>query len=100
MINDKTDLLDPSAKNDLSDFERQVVEDAQNAGKNPESAASGRDDDDLTAARDTGGIIEQTIDSEAVEEFGKPGGDSDISGGIPNLDETTKAKVEQNEYNK
>lgn len=97
--NDKTDLLDPLAKNNLSDYEKEALEDAQNAGKNLESTVPGESDGDLTASRATGGIIEQTIDSEAVEGFGRPGGDSDISGGIPNLDETAGRQVRQNEYN-
>jgi hypothetical protein len=99
MNNNKTDLLDQPAKNDLSDYEKEVVENAQNAGKNLESTVPGRNDGDLTAEHDTGGIIEQTIDSEAVEGLGKPGGDSDISGGIANLDETAGRQVNQNQYN-
>ena len=99
MIKNKTDLLDPTAESELSEYEKEVVEDARNAGKNLESTVPGESDNDLTADHETGGIIEQTIDSKAVEGFGQPGGETDISGGIANLDETAGKKVEQNEYN-
>jgi hypothetical protein len=99
MIKNKTDLLDPTAESDLSEYEKQVVEDARNAGKNLESTVPGESDGDLTAEHKMGGIIEQTVDSKAVEGFGKPGGDTDVSGGIANLEETAGEKVVQNEYN-
>ena len=56
-------------------------------------------DENFAADQETGGIIEQTIDSKAVAGFGQPGGESDISGGIVNLDETAGKKIDQNEYN-
>jgi hypothetical protein len=99
MIKDKTDLLDPLAESDLSDYEKKVVEDAQNAGKGLESTDSTSGNKHPAAKQDTG-IIEQTVNSKAVAGFGQPGGDSDISGGVANLDETTDATVKQNEYNR
>lgn len=96
---DKADLLDPLAVDNLSDYEREVVADAQNAGKNLESTVPKEGGDNLLEGHDTGGIIEQTVNSKAVEGFGQPGGESDISGGIANLDETAGKKVEQNRYN-
>lgn len=94
MNKNQTDLLDPLAKNDLSDYEKQVVEDAQNVGVSTDATEALTDN-----AEGTGGIIGQTLDADALDEIGKPGGESDMTGGIANLDETTKAPVEQNEYN-
>lgn len=50
---------------------------------------------------DTGGILHQTIAPEAIEadEAGAPGGGSDLSGGIANLDQTAGPIVDENEYN-
>lgn len=47
------------------------------------------------------GIPKQTVNPDSIEqaESGTPGGDSDFTGGIPNLDQTTDAPVEQNDYN-
>lgn len=99
MIKDKTDLLDPLAEDNLSPFEEKVVEDAQNAGKNLASTVPKEADDNLQTGHDTGGIVEQTINSRAVAGFGQPGGESDISGGIANFDETAGNIVDENKYN-
>ena len=99
MIKNKTDLLDPSAESDLSDYKKEVVEDAENAGKGLKSTVPGSGDKNLTANHNTGGVIEQTVDSKAVEGFGQPGGETDVSGGVANLDETAGKVVDQNEYN-
>ncbi|MCC6328796.1 MAG: hypothetical protein IT174_09800 [Acidobacteria bacterium] len=49
-----------------------------------------------------GGITKQILDPEAIEagQTGAAGGDSDLMGGVANLDELTEAAVEQNEYNR
>lgn len=97
---DKTNLLDPPAIDDRSDYEKKVVEDAIDAGKGLESTVPGSGDEHVLGLHNTGGAFEQTINSKAVEGFGQPGGESDISGGIPNLDETTGKIVDENEYNR
>ena len=68
----KTDLLDPASLSDRSDCEKEVIADAQNAGNGP----SGRNADD------TGGVLRQTVNPEAIkaDESGAPGGDSELSG--------------------
>ena len=97
---DKTDLLDPLSKNDLSNYEKEVVEDAQNAGKGLESTVPGSGDEHVLGLHNTGGAFEQTINSKAVEGFGQPGGETDTTGGIANLDETAGKIVDENEYNR
>ena len=99
MIVDKADLLDPLAVDDRSDYEKEVVADAQNAGKDLESIDPHEGGDNLLADHDTGGVIEQTINSKAVAGFGQPGGESDFTGGIANLDKTAGRIVDENEYN-
>lgn len=89
------DMLDPLAKNDISDYEKQVVEDAQNAGASSDKIEALRNN-----TESPGGITGQTIDTEALKDIGNPGGESDLTGGIANLDATTRAPVEQNEYNR
>jgi len=98
-IADKTDLLDPLAVNDLSDYEKEVVKDAQHDGKGLESTIPGSGDEHLLGNHNTGGVVEQTINSKAVEGFGQPGGESDFTGGIANLDETAGKIVDENKYN-
>jgi hypothetical protein len=114
MIKNKTDMLDPVAENDLSEYEKQVVEDAKNAGNSPQSFGAagnttnttgdgkGRGEDALssTAAR-VGALNRTTVPGEiGAIETDEPGGDSDVSGGVANLAENTEAPVEQNEYNR
>jgi hypothetical protein len=91
MIN-KTDLLDPASLSGRSDREKKVIADAQNAGNGPA----------VRNAEDTGGVLRQTVSPEAIkaDETGAPGGDSDLSGGIANLDETAGKLVHENEYNR
>ena len=88
-------MLDPTAKGDLSEYEKQVVEDAQNAGTSTDATEALTD-----RTEPEGGPIGQTVDAKALKEIGSPGGKSDLTGGIANLDETTRAEVEQNEYNR
>ena len=97
---DKSKLLDPTSAGDQSNREKEVVADAQGAGKGMLSTDPTAGDENLTAERDTGGIIKQTVNSRAVAGFGQPGDALDVSGGVANLDETTEAPVEQNEYNR
>ena len=96
---DRTKLSDPAAFDDLSKREKQIVRDAQDAGRNLESTDPTVGDERLEARHDTGGPIEQTISSKAVAGFGQPGGESDISGGVADLAEMTDAPVEENKYN-
>lgn len=96
---DRTKLSDPAAFNDLSKRDKQIVRDSQDAGRNLESTDPTTGDEHLETRHNTGGPIEQTISSKAVAGFGQPGGESDISGGIADLAETTDAPVEENEYN-
>jgi len=93
MIRINTEMLDPTAESKLSDDEIEVVRDAQNAGNSPKVI-----NNDQAAS----GILQQTVNSEAIiaGKAGAVGGDADISGGVANLDETTDAPVEQNEYNR
>lgn len=100
LILDKADLLDPLAVDNLSERGKEAVADAQNAGKNLELTDPKKGGDNLLANHDTDGIIEQTINSKSVQGFGQPGGETDISGGIPNLDEIAGREVDENEYNK
>lgn len=93
---DKTELLDPAEAGDLSRREKEVIEDAQNAGISSDSTEALTDDN----PESPGGVTGQTVNIDALEEIGKPGGESDISGGISNLDETTEAPVGENEYNR
>jgi hypothetical protein len=76
----KGELLDPALTGKLSEREKQVVSDAQNAGKSFGSTDVTAGDEDLEAPHNTGGVIEQTVDSKAVAKFGRPGDESDISG--------------------
>jgi hypothetical protein len=91
-IFNKTDLLDPTSLSDRTDREKEVIADAQNAGNSPT----------VRNADDTGGVLRQTVNPEAIkaDESGAPGGDSDLSGGIANLDETAGKLVDENEYNR
>ena len=98
-MKNQTDMLDPLAESDLSNDEEKIVEDAADAGKNLASTVPGESDEALTGEPKDGGIIGQTINSKAVAGFGQPGDESDISGGIANLDETAGKKVDENEYN-
>ena len=109
MKDKRSELLDPAATTDLSEREKQVVKDAQNTGNNPKSAGaagsttgmnqSGKSSLSSTAARF--GDLNKTVIPGAmgVIESTAPGGDTDISGGVANLDDTTDAPVEQNRYN-
>jgi len=92
MIKNKTEMLDPTAGNDLSDYEKEVVEDAQNAGNSPKV---------VNEERDEKGVLQQTVSAEAIKagETSVADGGSDISGGEANLDETAEF-VAQNEYNR
>jgi len=92
MIRNKTDLLDPTAESNRSDYEKEVVEDAQNAGNSPKF---------VNTESDENGILQQTISAEAIknDETSVADGSSDISGGEANLDETATA-VGQNKYNR
>ncbi|MDQ4121210.1 MAG: hypothetical protein M3209_07175 [Acidobacteriota bacterium] len=115
MKENDTDMLDPLAKNRLSDYEKQVVEDAQNAGNSPNSTAAagnttgasgfntGRGGESATgtAASYTGSLNRTVIPGEiASAESDAPGGDSDISGGLANMGETVNAANELESYNK
>ena len=96
---DRTKLSDRAIFDDLSKREKQVVRDAQDAGRNLESTDPTAGDERLGARHDTGGPVEQTTSSKAVARFGQPGGESDISGGVADLGEATEAPVEENKYN-
>ena len=96
---DRTKLSDPAAFDERSKREKQVVRDAQDAGRNLESSDPTAGDERLESRHYTGGPIGQTISSKAVAGFGQPGGESDISGGLADLAETTDAPVEENKYN-
>lgn len=88
---DKTRLLDPTSTADRSEYEQEVIEDAQSAGKSLESTDPTSGDPHLRAPRETGGTIEQTVSSKAVAGFGKPGDESDLSPGEVDSDENTEA---------
>lgn len=88
-------MLDPTAKGNLSEYEKQVVRDAQNVGTSTDATEALTDKTESMSRS-----IKQTINAEALAEIGSPGGESDLTGGIANLDETTRAKVKQNEYNR
>ena len=81
MIN-RLDLLDPGALEDRSEYEKSVVEGAQNAGHGPHCRESG--------SRIYGGALHQVINPRAImaAECGAPGCDSDISDGISELRES------------
>jgi hypothetical protein len=96
---DRTKLSDPAAFDELSKREKDIVRDARDAGRDLESSDPTVVDEHLRGLHNTGGPIEQTISSKAIAGFGKPGGETDISGGIADLAETTDAPVEENEYN-
>lgn len=89
---DKTELLDPTSVNDLSKREKEIVEDAQDVGNNPEF---------INTDRNSEGALQQTVNPEAIkaDQTGAAGGDSDFSGGVANLDETAGKIVDENEYN-
>jgi hypothetical protein len=76
----KSKLLDPASTGKLSEREKHIVSDAQNAGKSFGSTDATAGDEDLESTHNTGGVIEQTVDSKAVAKFGRPGDESDISG--------------------
>ena len=110
-MNDKrSELLDPAETNDLSEREKQVVKDAQNAGNSPKSAGAAGDTTGMNKSRKRGvastaarlGDLNKTVIPGAMGaiESDAPGDDSDISGGIANLNNTTDAPVEQNPYNR
>lgn len=96
---DRTKLSNSAAFDQLSKRDKEIVRDAQDAGRDLESLDPTAVDEHLRAPHNTGGPIEQTISSRAVAGFGKPGGETDISGGLADLAETTDAPVEENEYN-
>jgi hypothetical protein len=79
----RSELLDPESTEDLSAKEKRIVADAQNAGRSLASSDPTKGDEALESPHNTGGMIEQTISSKAVAKFGKPGGESDISGTLP-----------------
>lgn len=87
MIN-KADLLDPLAVEHLSEYERSVVEGAQNAGHGPRNLNT-----EKIGQKNRAGALQQTIIPSAImaAECGAPGGDSDISDGISNLTEALDA---------
>jgi len=80
----KSDLLDPASVENLSEDEKQIVADAQSAGKSFGSTDPVAGNEHVTPEHSTDGVIEQTIDSKAVTSFGRPGDDSDISGDAAN----------------
>jgi hypothetical protein len=114
MIDNKADLLDPAAGSDSSEYEKEVVEDARNAGNGSRSTGaagrtsglnqfgSGRGKDALsTTAGSVGALNRTVIPGETTSaESEAPGGGSDISGGEANLDAERDAPVEQNEFNR
>jgi hypothetical protein len=77
-------LLDPTSTEKLSEKEKKIIADAQRAGKSLRSSAPLAGDKNVTAPHDTGGIIEQNVDSKAVAAFGWPGDESDVSGDAAN----------------
>jgi hypothetical protein len=81
MIN-KAELLDPVALRNRSDYERNVIEGAHNAGHGPRFA---------NTERYSGGALQQVINPAAIRaaECGAPGCDSDISDGIASIGEKT-----------
>lgn len=89
---DKTELPDPTSVNNLSEREKEIVEDAHDAGNNPEF---------INTDKNIGGELQQTVNPEAIEadQTGAAGGDSDVSGGVANLDEIAGKIVGENEYN-
>jgi hypothetical protein len=80
----KSDLLDPTSTEKLSEKEKKIVADAQRAGKSLRSSDPSAGNKNVTAPHDTGGVIEQNVDSKAIAAFGRPGDESDISGDAAN----------------
>src|SRR5688572_898729 len=74
MIN-KTDLLNPNSLENLSEYEKNVVEGAHNAGHSPRFT---------NAENYHVGALQQFLNPAAIKaaEYGAPGCDSDISDGI------------------
>src|SRR5688572_11307282 len=89
MIN-KADLLDPSAIDHLSEYERSVVDGAQNAGHGPRHLNL-----EKTGEQNFAGSLQQVIIPAAIRaaEYGPPGGNSDISDGISDLREALAATL-------
>jgi hypothetical protein len=114
MNDNETNPLNPTAENDLSDYENRVAREAQTVGSSPQGTGaagstsgvsekeSSRGEGTLgTAAARAGTLNRTTIPGEAfAAEPDEPGGDADISGGVANLDESAGTIADQNEYNK
>lgn len=88
---DKAELLDPTSTESLSQREKEIVEDAQNAGNNPKNT---NDEGD--------GVLQQNVNADAIQadETSTSDGGSDISGGEANLDKTAGNFTGENEYNR
>lgn len=80
----KNELLYPICMEGRSDYEKEVIDGAQNAGHSPRFT-----NDEKISRNNHAGALQQVISMSAIRaaECGAPGCDSDISDGVANLRE-------------
>ena len=88
----RNDLLYPAALENLSEYEKSLVDGAQNAGNSPRHMNL-----DKTGAASSAGTLQQIINPAAIRaaECGAPGCDSDISDGIGSLAEAIEISLSE-----
>lgn len=114
MNNDKkSDLLDMSDAKTLSERDKDALKSAPRAGNssNPTGVAAVMMSDSLDVGRgespgldnaaNDSGVLTQTVNSGEIEaaQSSEPGNETDISGGVSNLEESSDVPVELNKYN-
>lgn len=114
MNNEKSDLLDTTAADTLTQKDKEALKEAPRSGNSPnptgiagtvmsdESYVGRGENPGLSGAANNSGVLGQTVNSGEIEaaQSSELGSETDISGGVSNLKELTDAPVEQNEYNR
>ena len=114
MNDDKSDLLDTTDGDTLTNEDRDDLREAPRSGNSPhptgvagtvmsdESYVGRGESSGLSQAANSAGALGQTVNPGEIEaaQSSELGNETDISGGVSNLNEINDAPVQQNDYNR